>query len=298
MDLEGMIWIVALSVVAAIFAILFVKNKVMYFSRMDMSGVVTRSIEIPARDITLHGKLILPRFVLTPEGKSKEKLPLIFVNHGWGASCDVIYTMENAVALAVGGPYAVLAYDCRGFGKSPGKRALTEQLFDDIPSIIDFGEKLSEIDPNRMGFTGMSMGGEIALTRAYVDKRIKAVVAICTPHDAKANFTRHPESSGARMQLGFLKAAGVNGKKIPDATNQKISPRYIIDKDDKALNDRVMLIHSATDELISPGEFEKNRQALGIDTDQAVLLQAGGHAFIHQELLVAANSLRFFKSKL
>jgi dipeptidyl aminopeptidase/acylaminoacyl peptidase len=298
MDFEGWIWIAVLSIVAAIFVVLFLKADMFYFSSMDLDTVLAKQLKIPVGDIELNAKLLLPRYALDESGKPKEPLPLIFLNHGWGSNSDQIFTMEYATALAIGGPYAVLMHDCRGFGKSPGKRALDAKLFDDVIKVFDFGEKLDGIDPARLGFIGESMGGEVALARAYPDKRIKAVVAMCAPNDAKENFTRKPESMNARAQVGMVNSSGVHGKKILDETNQKISPRFILQEDNPELNDRVMLLHTRDDATIYPGEFEKNRKALGLGDDRAVIFKHGGHIFLHQELLVLASALRFFKAKL
>lgn len=298
MDTEGWIWVAALAIIAAIFAILFLKTKIMYFSDMDFSLVLEKQLNIPVGDIELNAKLVLPRFALDENERPREPLPLIFFNHGWGSNSDQIFTKQYAAAISIGGPYAVLMYDCRGFGKSPGKPSLDAKLFDDVIKVFDFGEKLDGIDPNRLGFIGESMGGEVALARAYPDSRIKAIVAMCTPHDAKENFTRKPESLKARAQIGMLNASGVKGKKIDEDTNQKISPRYILQENNEALNDRVMLLHTKTDTCIFPGEFERNRQVLGLGDDRAILLERGGHVFLHQELSVLASALRWFKTKL
>ena len=298
MDLEGWIWVAVLAIIAVVFALLFLVTKFLYFLGMDFSPVLTMQLKIPVGDIELNAKLLLPRYALNENEIPREPIPLVFFNPGWASTIDLIVMKQYAAAIALGGPYAVLMYDCRGFGKSPGKRKLDAKLFDDVIKVFDFGEKLDGIDPNRLGFIGISMGGEVALARAYPDKRIKAIVAMCTPHDAKENFTRKPESVGARVRLGFLSISGVKGKKIPDDTNQKISPRYVLEINNSALNDRVMIIHTKTDTVIYPGEFEKNRQTLGLGDDRAIILERGGHAFFHQELSVLASALRWFKEKL
>ncbi|HME55558.1 MAG TPA: alpha/beta fold hydrolase [Candidatus Lokiarchaeia archaeon] len=298
MDLEAWIWIVALSFVGAIFVALYIKKGIFYFSGMDLDTVLVKHVKIPVGDIELNGKLLFPRFALDENQSPREPLPLIFFNHGWGAYIDQIFMMQYAASIAMGGPYAVLMHDCRGFGKSPGIRKLDAQLFDDVIRVIDFGEKLEGIDPERLGFIGVSMGGQVALARAYPDKRIKAIVAMCTPHDAMENFTRKPESLNARVQFGLVRISGVNAKKVPEETNQKISPRFFLEDSNSELNNRVMLLHDKDDALVHPREFEMNRKILGLGDDRAMIFKHGGHPFLHQELLVLASALRFFKAKL
>lgn len=276
----------------------YLKTKMFYFSKMDISSVVMKPVKIPSEGIELNGKLVLPKFSLDENNRLITKLPLIFLNHGWNMNIEMMMLMQWAISLAIGGPYAVLVYECRGHGETPGKKMLNSKIFDDIPNVISFGEKLEGIDPDRLGFMGMSFGGEVALTRAYSDNRIKAVVAMASPHDAKANFTRKPESFKARFNLKFLGTAGVKGKKISDKTNEKISPKYIIKSESRDLNGRMFVIHAKCDNLIPISEFEKNREILGLPDDQVLILEKGGHASLCQELLILASALRFFKDKL
>ena len=290
--------IIILLVLVVYFAIKFLKTKLFYFSKMDSSQVFTKDVKIPIGDIELSGKLIFPKFVLDENNRPKEKLPLIFFNHGWSAGIDISMTWAPAYAIAIGGPYAVLLYDCRGHGNSPGKRIFSEQIFDDIPEVFDFGEKLEDIDPNRLGFIGFSFGGEVALSRAYPDKRIKAVVACCTPHNAKVNFSRKPATFKDRMMLSMLKARGVNYKKITDEMNLRISPEFVINGSKTDLNSRVLLVHAKNDKTISFIECEKNRKALNSPEENVLFFENGGHAMFHQELSIVASALRFFKEKL
>ncbi len=90
----------------------------------------------------------------------------------------------------------------------------------------------------------------------------------------------------------------VNGPKMTDEFNRSISPRYIIDASNKALNDRVFAIHARHDSLIPLTEFEKNRDMLGLTKDRYVVLEKGGHAPFRQELVIVASALRFFKDTL
>jgi len=293
-------WIIiaTLGVVILILLVKYLKTSLFYFSKMDISSVAMKPLKIPSGDIEMNAKLILPKYMLDENDTLKSKLPLIFLNHGWNQNIDMMMLLEYALPLAIGGPYAVLVYECRGHGKTPGKKILNSKIFDDLPNVFDFGEKLESIDPDRMGFMGMSFGGEVALTRAYSDDRIKAIVAMASPHDAKANFSRNPESFKARMNLKFLGVAGVKGKKISEKTNENISPKFILKRERKDLNSRVFEIHSANDDLIPLEQFEKNREIIGLPDDQVLILERGGHASLRQELLIIASALRFFKSVL
>ncbi len=284
-----------------IFSIKWILLKVFYFSNMDLSQIQTKRYQIPVGDIELNAKLVLPKYALDEKDMPKSeygKLPLIIMNHGWGMNIDLIMLMEYLAAIAIGGPYAVLAFDVRGFGKSPGKKVINPKTYEDIPKVINFGEKLEQINPTRMGYVGMSLGGQMTLMGAYPDKRIKALIAIAAPHNAKENFTRGNRSFKDHLWLTFLRILGVNGKKIKDEENEIISPEFILQKDNRELNDRVMLIHARDDHVINYNQFLKNREILGLSDKQVLLFEKGDHTLFHQELSILAAVLRFFKEKL
>ena len=296
-------WIIFFIMLAFIlfFAIKWMLLKVLYFSKMDLSQILTKRFKIPVGDIELNAKLVLPKYALDEKDMPKleyGKLPLIIMNHGWGMNIDLIMLMQLVAAIAIGGPYAVLAFDVRGFGKSPGKKVINPKTYADIPKVIDFGEKLEQVDPTKMGYVGMSLGGQMTLTGTYLDKRIKALIAIAAPHNAKENFTRGNRSFKDHTWLTFLRIMGVNGKNIKDKENEMISPEFILQKDNRELNDRVMLISARDDHVINHEQFLKNREVLGLSNDQVLLLENGDHTMFHQELSILATILRFFKEKL
>jgi acetyl esterase/lipase len=175
---------------------------------------------------------------------------------------------------------------------------LNAQLFEDIPHIIDFGLHLENIDPERVGFMGFSFGAQVALSIAYKDERIKAVVSQSSPSDMNANFGRKPENLFARVALMWLKLMGVKAKKMPDELNELASPAFNLDPARDDLNSRVFLINAEDDSIISFKEFEKNRDMLQLPDDHYLAFKKGNHIGIRQELLTIAGALRFFKSKL
>ncbi len=291
-----LVWMLAIAMVGCI--LMWVKTDMMYFDKMDFSQVERRLVKIPAGDIEMQGYITYPKFMLGKDGKLTEKLPLIIYNGGWGTNGNFVYCNEYIASLAVGGPYVVMTYDLRGFGKTGGKKVLSPQLFLDIKKVIDFAEKIEGIDPKRIGMLGASFGAMAALSLGYLDDRIKAIVGQCALYNARETFTRKPESLKARICLMFLRANGVNGKKITEEMNKAISPQFNIDPNQPDRNSRVMLIHSKDDRTIPIGDLEKNRAALSLPNDQVLVYASGGHTETHQELYTVGVTLRFFKAKL
>jgi predicted alpha/beta-fold hydrolase len=270
-----------------------------YFAKTDMSQILAKELQIPVGDIELHACYYLPKYALDSNNQPvKARLPLIFLNPGWGQKIDSMFLKQWAVYLALAGPYAVLTYDYRGLGKSPGKKLMTPKILEDIPRVFDFGAKLPEIDPGKMGFIGFSFGAVVALTKAYSDERIKAIVSIVGLSNCKKNFSRKPKDLKETMGLKMLDLAGVKPEILSDEDNRLMSPEFVLKPDRPDLNHRVFLMNSTTDECIVFDSFTKNQNILKLPQEQILVTKKGGHAGFHQELILASRMAQFFHTRL
>lgn len=271
--------------------LLGVKNKV------DRSQINVEKLKIPIKDIVINAEFLYPKYLLDAEGNPTKNLPLIFFNHGWNNDIDIL--MPAAVGLCIGGPYASLIYECRGHGKSGGKKRFNEQLFDDIPEIITYGSKLKGVDPNRMGFVGVSMGGMIALTRAYKDTRIKAILAMCAPFDLKQIFNNPKNTMMQKIGQAFLNlTTPLHKKKITEKTNKAVSPAYHLEKNNDALNRRVLIMHAKNDMIVPFYSFESIKEVLNPPEDRYLVFKKGNHGFFLQHTTIYAKAMSFFKENL
>ena len=131
-----------------------------------------------AEQVRIDGTLYLP-----PELPA----PAILLAHGFGGSKDSV--ADQARELAQRG-FVVLAYSARGFGHSTGQIALNAQDYEvaDARQLVDWLATRPEVvrdgpgDP-RVGVTGASYGGALALSLAGTDKRVDAVVPLITWND-------------------------------------------------------------------------------------------------------------------
>lgn len=156
--------------------------------------------------------LWIPFYLFIPKNEKPEKIPLIFVLHGHGAgkieTAGLVpsYQKGNALILAEQG-FATVAPDFRGFGElgwpgetmdalgheygknihirdvlqnlKRGRTVLGSYLYD-LHKIFGYMLSRPEIDPDRIGVTGTSMGADAAFWFALFEERIKTVVA-CHP---------------------------------------------------------------------------------------------------------------------
>lgn len=110
--------------------------------------------------------------------------PALILTHGFGGSkADVD---DQARDFAADG-YLVFAYSARGFGRSGGRIHLNDPDFEvaDLRTVIDraAADPVAMLDgpgDPRLGVTGASYGGAIALLGAAADPRIDALAPIAT----------------------------------------------------------------------------------------------------------------------
>ena len=132
----------------------------------------------------------VPAYLLIP-ANLKRSVPGILCLHqtiaigkeepaGLGGSPNLNYALE----LAKRG-YVTLAHDYTNFGEyrfdpyTNGYMSATMKGIWNNMAAVDLLQSLSEVDPDRIGCIGHSLGGHNTLFLAVFDKRIKAVVTSC-----------------------------------------------------------------------------------------------------------------------
>jgi len=131
----------------------------------DDAGMAYEKVEFPSLDgLSLFGWYM--------PGDSKGTIILLH-GHG-GKGIAMIY---HASALVDKG-YSVLSYDQRAHGSSDGDICTAGwKEADDVIAALDFLKTRPDVDPERIGVLGLSMGGQAALFAAAREKGLGAVVA-------------------------------------------------------------------------------------------------------------------------
>jgi pimeloyl-ACP methyl ester carboxylesterase len=144
----------------------------------------------------------------------------VILLHGYGS--NRLEMLARANVLAAHG-YGVLLYDLRAHGESEGdKRAFGWEDVGDVKAALDFLAGQEDVDPDRIGILGFSVGGQIALRAAAEYENIAAVIAddpgYVTIDDAPppsdfgerfAYFVAWLDDRGVRLWTGVPFPAGV-----------------------------------------------------------------------------------------
>ncbi|MEV0681790.1 alpha/beta fold hydrolase [Actinosynnema sp. NPDC050436] len=136
--------------------------------------------ESPGSDRTIQ----LDTTLYLPE---RTPAPAVLLPHGFGGSKDSVTT--QATELAQRG-FVVLTYSARGFGRSSGQIALNslDHEVRDAQKLLDWLATREEVrtdaagDP-KVGVTGGSYGGALALSLAGVDRRVDTIAPVITFND-------------------------------------------------------------------------------------------------------------------
>jgi ABC-2 type transport system ATP-binding protein len=172
---------------------------------------------------SFDGTPIVATFILPPGASPRNRVPVVFMTHGWGGVRE--RTPGGALAELLERGYALLTWDSRGFGESGGEANVGAPGFEvrDARALIDWVARRPEIkldgphDP-RMGWIGGSNAGGVQLNTAAVDRRVDAIVPIISWGDLVADLLPHDvakQTWDLALYAGGAVGASLDGARSP-----------------------------------------------------------------------------------
>jgi dipeptidyl aminopeptidase/acylaminoacyl peptidase len=186
------------------------------------------------------------------EGRTQAAIVLV---HGYGGNQDEMLPVADELH---GAGFSVFTYDQRGCGKSSGEVTFGGREQDDLLSVVDYLASRPDVDRERIGAFGFSMGGSTTLLAAARDPRIKAVAADSAWSDVRrwlrpsvrAVFTRPRDRFNAlSLKLAEMRTGIDLDDLRPVDVVGRLSPRPLL------------LIHGTADDVVVPSESERNYDA-------------------------------------
>ncbi len=258
-----------------------------------------KRIEFSVGNQKLVGDLYLPQSPGNPGGglpKGEKPFPCAVFSHGFGSN------RKKGKGPLVGQRFssegvAVLNIDHRGAlgGESEGKfeeTTLTGRTLD-LRAAIDCLAKLEEIDANRIGLIGTSLGGRTVLAFPK-DEKIRAVVTLAAP----IYFAIFP--------IWIRKSLEERGYYVtPDGI--RVNKEFYVDFDNHDFEEEargttcpMLIIHGQLDEQIPCDQAEVLYEAVGSPVKELKIIRRANHGFTDQDKSdeVLGLSLNWFKKYL
>lgn len=159
---------------------------------------------------------------------------VIVLSGAWGGHNSMY---EEAVFLHDAG-YSVMTFDTPSCANPPKRTSLGYTEIKNVQAALDIMSQRPEVDPDRIGIFGFSMGGATAIMTAARDERIKAVVASGNYADLADEIRRESVGKPNLWEKWFVRfwieksyewGTGVNLDEVrPIAVIGQISPRPIL----------------------------------------------------------------------
>jgi len=145
---------------------------------------------IPYEGKHLAGVLRLPHGVKRP--------PIVLMTMGLDSTKEELDTFEMTF-LKRG--IAILAFDGPGQGEAEYDFPIRADYEAVTGQVIDWLQRRDDIDSNRIGIWGISLGGYYAPRSAAFEKRLKACIANCGPWNFAAHWDELPKLTRAAFRV-------------------------------------------------------------------------------------------------
>jgi 2,6-dihydroxypseudooxynicotine hydrolase len=216
--------------------------------------------DIPFEQFTIPGYLRLP-------AQRSGPVPVALVLGGLESTKEESFLFENR-CLDRG--LATCTFDGPGQGEMYFQAKMRPDFHRFASAVIDWLQARSEIDPQRIGIIGRSLGGYYAVHCAAHDQRVKACVCWGVLFDLSYYDQMHDPS-----RRGFAYVAGFNE---PDRAGDFLRRTIDLSGQAEKVACPVYALHGAQDTLIPPAQVDRLRAALpkrpGVEFDMP---EAGDH---------------------
>lgn len=244
-----------------------------------MYDLISENIDIPVSSDNILLKASLYFALNTPT-----KAPFIVNLPGFMHNRENFLVKFYSERFANAG-YYVLSYDYRGHEetqKQTGSRwdQMITQIFSDIHVVIEWiiKNQSNRLLKNKIALFGRSLGGAIILSHGFIDERAKILIALSTRYDYRTIQGRY---------------RGIKEEEREEIM-RKISPNNFLKKN-SLNNDRVLIAHCKDDEVIPIENLYKIKESLGLNDENVIEFNSGGHTFSGHREEIFNYSLEFLK---
>ena len=226
------------------------------------------------------------------------RLPVVMVQHGFSGNFNDLLIKQIALRLERTG-FAVLRFAFSGHRPSGGgyKKVLVSQFIRDLVAAINFLARQKQVDINKLGLVGHSMGGFTALMAANVlGKRLKAIVSISSYFDLDSLIAYYQKNHPVKVRDQYWQIGKFKISKRHFADRRYLKKRYLI----SMIKRPVLVIHGENDRTVKLRDASAIYQLLHQPKALRIIKQ-GDHNFNgnkQNQKLIANACQRWFRKYL
>ncbi|MCH2550473.1 MAG: alpha/beta hydrolase [Alphaproteobacteria bacterium] len=251
-----------------------------YLKAMQYLQPPSERISITFEGIEFPGNL---RFPLNFNGHS---LPCVLLNAGADSTKEEFFTLENEF-LRRG--LATCAYDGPGQGMTWQKMKLRPDFESPVGAVLDYLESRPELNKDKFGIWGRSMGGYAAPRVAAHDERIKACIALGGYFDM---FTFWDDSSDTLLDILEFSFGAKSRSQA-----REISRDFTLTGSAEKISCPVLVVHSDKDEICPLSEAERTAATIGKNAE-LIVYKGGNHCCDNMPALVRPMMADWMANKL
>jgi len=302
---------IILNILYLLFSLGFIGMEFMYIdsilNRMPIE-CVSDKVTFEKIQVPIGGGHSLPGDIVKGPMTPKENAPVLILCHGLGGQRTDFYYF--AIPLTFMG-FACVLVDARGHGENEGvfgHKWDFQWIVKDFGRYVDYIEKRADekgdLNADEIIAWGASMGGIIVLNEAYLDERVKFIMAVCTIGDAEFQTQRKMDTLSEKIIRAGFEIMGINYRPTP-LQARFLSPILNSFNKKKGFfghpidweidNDyRVMLAHCKDDEVLHYGNFAINKEYLNMPPENYIDFENGNHSFAGLETALVGKMLVWF----
>jgi dipeptidyl aminopeptidase/acylaminoacyl peptidase len=225
-------------------------------------------VEVPSPDGTLPGYLI-------PSAK-RGKSPVVIFYNGFDVTKEILYAIIRDEFANRG--IACLAIDTPGTGEPLRLRNVASRPDYEVPTsaIVDYLETREDIDRERIGLVGISLGGYYAPRGAAFEPRIKACVAWGAIWDYGKTWRDRWDTRTAKTSVPFWQLPWVMGTDSMESALVRVRAWSLGDVLQN-LKQPFLIVHGEDDGLVPMEDAKKQFEAAGsVDKQLRIFTAAEG----------------------
>lgn len=267
------IWILA-GLVGLLLVLIVAAVAIMYRNPRKAHQRTPEKFNVPFQEVRFPTKNNRNLYGWWIPAKDKRPAQTLVLVHGWGRNVE---RMLPYIRQLHASGYNLLAFDSRNHGSSdPDRYSSMLKFAEDIVSAVDFVQKQSEADPERIGLLGLSIGGAASIYAAAHDPRIRSVVtvgAFAHPGEVmRYEFRQH--------HIPFFPLVWLLFKYVEFRIGAKLDAIAPV-KNIQQTNAHIFLIHGQKDVIVPPEQARQLESAGNPEKVHLWLIPEKGHSDCH-----------------